>query len=90
LLGEQPDPELIEKINESIQHHDLDCLQPHHIHIHNYVGHQELTFHIRLKGDVSIEEGHKIATDIETIIQKQFGIISTIHVEPINGKHNSY
>ncbi len=90
LLGEQPDPELIEKIKESIQHYDLDSLQPHHFHIHNYVGHQELTFHIRLKGDVSIEEGHKIATDIETIIQKQFGIISTIHVEPINGKHNSH
>jgi divalent metal cation (Fe/Co/Zn/Cd) transporter len=60
----------------------------HHFHIHNYISHQELTFHIKLENDLSIEEGHKIATDIENIIHKKFGIISTIHVEPLNFKHN--
>ncbi len=89
LLGEIPGSELVEKIKNSIQHYIVDDLNPHHFHIHNYVGHQELTFHIKLKNDLSIEEGHKIATDIEDIVYKQLGIISTIHIEPVNYNHNS-
>ncbi|MDD4236802.1 MAG: cation diffusion facilitator family transporter [Bacteroidales bacterium] len=89
LLGEKPSPELVEKIKNSIEPYYVEDLQLHHFHIHNYVGHQELTFHIKLKSDLSIEEGHKVATDIENIIYKQFGIISTIHVEPLNFNHSS-
>ena len=89
LLGEKPTPELIEKIKNSIKEYNVEDIQLHHFHIHNYVGHQELTFHIKLRNDLSIEEGHKIATDIESIVYKQFGIISTIHVEPLNFSHGS-
>jgi len=89
LLGEKPSSELIEKISNSIQQYDTENIQLHHFHIHNYVGHQELTFHIKLRNDLSIEEGHRIATEIENIIEDKFGIISTIHVEPITFNHNS-
>lgn len=89
LLGEKPDDELIEKIKVSIFEYSHEDMQLHHFHIHNYVGHQELTFHIKLNKDISIEAGHKIATDIENIIHKQFGIMSTIHVEPHNFVHNT-
>ncbi len=89
LLGEKPSSELIEKIKKSVDHYNLEELQLHHFHIHNYVGHQELTFHIKLRNDLTIEEGHKIATDIENTIQKQFDIISTVHVEPLNFHHSS-
>ncbi|MDY0254892.1 MAG: cation diffusion facilitator family transporter [Tenuifilaceae bacterium] len=89
LLGEKPSSELIEKIRNSIQQYDTENIQLHHFHIHNYVGHQELTFHIKLRNDLSIEEGHRIATEIENIIEDKFGIISTIHVEPITFNHNS-
>lgn len=82
LLGEKPDSELVEKIKHSIKQYSSEDIQPHHFHIHNYVRHQELTLHIKLKNNLSIEEGHKIASDIERIIYKQFGIISTVHVEP--------
>ena len=82
LLGEKPSSELVQKIKNLIEEYNVKDMQPHHFHIHNYVGQQELTFHIKLKNDLSIEEGHRIATDIENIILKQFGIISTIHVEP--------
>lgn len=88
LLGENPSPELIDKIKKSVAAYHSEDINMHHFHIHNYVGHRELTFHIKLKNDLSIEEGHKIATDIENIIHKEFGIISTIHVEPINYKHS--
>ena len=89
LLGEKPSSELIEKIRNSIQQYDIENIQLHHFHIHNYVGHQELTFHIKLRNDLSIEEGHRIATEIENIIEDKFGIVSTIHVEPMTFNHNS-
>lgn len=89
LLGEKPGAELIENIKNAIHQYDVEEMQFHHFHIHNYVGHQELTFHIKLRNDLSIEEGHRIATEIEEIIQKQFGIISTVHVEPHNFQHSS-
>lgn len=89
LLGEKPSSELIDKIKNSVAQYYLDDIQLHHFHIHNYVGHKELTFHVKLRDDLSIEEGHKIATDIENIVQKEFGIISTVHVEPLNYNHSS-
>lgn len=89
LLGEKPSSELIEKIMHSIGQYHIEEMHLHHFHIHNYVGHQELTFHIKLKNDLRIEEGHKIASDIENIILKQFGIISTVHVEPQKFNHSS-
>lgn len=89
ILGEKPSSELINKIKESIgQYSDLD-MKLHHFHIHNYIEHQELTFHIKLRGDLSIDEGHRIATDIENIILEKFNIISTVHIEPIDFVHNS-
>ena len=68
--------------------HDGD-LHLHHFHIHNYVTHKELTFHIKLANTISIETGHKIATEIENKIHEQFGIIATVHMEPFNYKHDS-
>jgi len=89
LLGEKPSSELIDKIKKSVEQYYLEDIQLHHFHIHNYVGHKELTFHVKLRDDLSIEEGHKIATDIENIVHKEFGIISTVHVEPLNYNHSS-
>jgi len=89
LLGEKPSSELIDKIKNSVEQYYSEDIQLHHFHIHNYVGHKELTFHVKLRDDLSIEEGHKIATDIENIVQKEFGIISTVHVEPLNYNHSS-
>jgi cation diffusion facilitator family transporter len=89
LLGEKPGPELIEKIKNAIENYDVRDMQLHHFHIHNYVGHQELTLHIKLKNDMSIEEGHSIATNIENSIYKKLGIISTVHIEPRDYHHNS-
>lgn len=89
LLGEKPSDELIDKIKLSIGRFYEDDLQMHHFHIHNYVGHRELTFHIKLKSHLSIAEGHQIATHIEDIMLKDYGISSTVHVEPVNFDHST-
>jgi cation diffusion facilitator family transporter len=84
LLGEEPSKELIAQITNEIKniyHEDLNNL--HHFHIHDYVVHKELTLHLRLNKDMTIEEGHKIATAIEDMISEKFNMDTTIHVEPL-------
>ena len=83
LLGEQPGPELIDKINNEVKKLYKDDLMLHHLHLHSYVLHKELTLHIRIDGNKSIGEGHKIATVIEDMIQEQFDMTATVHVEPL-------
>ncbi|MBM3405510.1 MAG: cation transporter [Bacteroidetes bacterium] len=87
LLGERPSQELIDRVSETIRSVHEEDVRPHHFHIHNYVTHQELTFHIKLAKDISLERGHHIATDIENKILQQFGIIATVHVEPLDFEH---
>ena len=89
LLGEKPSQDLINKITEAVKPAYKSNLQLHHFHIHNYVAHQELTFHIKLDNNLTIEAGHNIATDIENIVLEQFGIIATVHVEPLDFMHPS-
>jgi len=83
ILGEEPGQELINKLTDEIKNIYYDDLKIHHLHIHNYISHKELTFHIRLNKDLTIEKGHKIASDIEELVLDKFGMSATIHVEPI-------
>jgi len=89
LLGEKPSQELVKNITDLIESDYGNNIQPHHFHIHNYVAHQELTFHIKLDKHLNIKSGHDIATDIETKILDKMGIIATVHVEPIDFVHES-
>jgi len=83
LLGEEPDEELVRDITERVRAVYHDDLQLHHFHIHNYVLHKELTLHIKLDKNMTIEKSHGIATEIEKMIETDFGISATIHTEPI-------
>jgi len=83
MLGEEPDKDLIEKITANVKATYHDTLQIHHFHLHDYVTEKELTLHIRLDKNMTIEKGHQIASDIEDSIQKNFGISATIHIEPL-------
>ena len=87
ILGEEPSDDIIKKINDAVTEMYPEGLQLHHFHIHNYVTHQEMTFHIRLRGELSLEESHSIATAIENMVQERFDITSTIHVEPLGFEH---
>jgi len=83
LLGESPSDELLIAIREKAQ---KDCKIPlhlHHIHLHNYGNHTEMSCHIKLPPDMSLEEAHSVCTKIENGIKKEFGYIATVHPEPI-------
>ncbi|MCG8571735.1 MAG: cation diffusion facilitator family transporter [Spirochaetes bacterium] len=82
LMGEKPDLKLITKIKEIAFATAGNQIDLHHIHMHRYGAHIELTFHIKLTKNLSLENAHSIANEIEDNLRKQLNIEATIHVEP--------
>ncbi len=83
ILGEAPSSEMIEylkKINSKIAKEDI---QPHNFHIHNYITHSELTFHVLLNPKMNLAEAHDLITKIEEKIKTEKDIEVTIHPEPV-------
>jgi len=91
LLGEKPPPGLEKRIRELVAATTSRSKDIHHIHIHRYGDHVELTFHIRLDGSMSLEKAHAVCTSIERAIQQELGMETTIHPEPVRrpGQENS-
>ena len=82
LIGEEPDNTMIELLNETIHRICSHPTRIHHIHVHTYGPHQEITFHLTLPSHMTIQEAHSIADRIESILQQQYSIEATIHIEP--------
>jgi len=83
LLGEEPDAEFLEKLDHEIGEIYENDLMVHHVHLHNYISQKELTLHIRLNKEMTIEHGHEIASALEKMIKEKFEMVATIHVEPL-------
>lgn len=83
LLGEKPSNDLLLSIRETAQKACTEPLHLHHIHIHNYGNHSELSCHIKLPKEMPLIEAHDICSKVEIAIKNKFGYISTIHPEPI-------
>ncbi len=83
LLGESPSDELLLSIREAAQKKFDRQLHIHHIHLHNYGNHTEMSCHIKLPPEMSLNEAHEICTKIERIIKNEFGYTATVHPEPI-------
>ncbi|MFO7924436.1 MAG: cation diffusion facilitator family transporter [Bacteroidales bacterium] len=81
LLGETPEDELIEKINNISKDVHSDDLYLHHFHIHRYGDHTELTFHIRLPGHYRLEEANKITKTFTEKIKNDLNIFTTIYID---------
>jgi len=83
MLGEEPDAEFIEALDNEVSKIYENDLKIHHLHLHNYISHKELSLHIRLDGGMTVEDGHNIASAIEKMIKEKFDMDATIHVEPL-------
>ena len=82
LLGEAPGEKLereIIKIANEVTGRDI---QVHHLHIHRYGNHTEMTFHIYLPGVTQLRDAHALASCLEESIRHRLHIESTIHIEP--------
>ncbi len=82
LLGEEADPELIAKITAMCHYAAGEDIEAHHFHLHSYGEHLELTFHIRLPRNMSLENAHNVAEEIQDVIRRELQIEATIHTEP--------
>ena len=81
LLGEKIPPELEQQIKTYICENFGDYYT-HHFHIHPYGEHRELTFHLHVDGNETVEQSHRLATQIEHALKEHFHLESTIHIEP--------
>lgn len=81
LLGEQPDPELINEIKEIGNQIHPDGLRMHHFHVHNYGLHKEMTFHIVLPGKMTMNEASNITHRLFNEIKLKKNILATIHID---------
>jgi cation diffusion facilitator family transporter len=82
LLGEGLDLDKQQKIIKmGSQVEPLLDLDPHLFKVHYYGNHTELTFHIRLPGDLSLEKAHDIASRYELLVEDNFNLTVTIHVD---------
>jgi len=85
LLGEQISTELESEIKAHIREHFGDYYT-HHYHIHSYGDVRELTFHLHVDGNETVEESHQLATKIEHSLKSRFYLECTIHIEPMADK----
>jgi divalent metal cation (Fe/Co/Zn/Cd) transporter len=83
LLGEEVDPDLVEKITDEVNVLLNRNVYIHHFHLHKYGSHQELSCHIKLPAKMSLDEAHMICTQIEEMIKIRYEMNATIHPEPL-------
>jgi len=84
ILGEEIKDSVKDHIKELITKRHKTDLGAHHFHCHVYGDHKELIFHIKLDPNMSVDKAHQIASEVETDIKKELGIITTIHIDPKN------
>ncbi|MGB8953062.1 MAG: cation diffusion facilitator family transporter [Candidatus Aminicenantales bacterium] len=84
LLGEAPKKDLRRQISDAIQKIDPSLEDIHHLHIHYYGDHMEVTAHLRLPSHMNVDEAHAITSKVEAIIKRETKAEVTIHIEPLS------
>jgi len=82
LLGESPGAHLEAQIHRTIRNADGRLDGVHHLHVHDYGNHREVTVHIKLPGGMSLDDAHAIASKVEKELKRELDLETTIHVEP--------
>jgi cation diffusion facilitator family transporter len=83
LLGETPEEELLDKLKKIANETSGMDTHLHHVHMHRYGEHLELTMHIKLPKETTLKNAHQIADDIEIEIARKLSVEATIHMEPL-------
>ncbi len=82
LLGEAPQPDLVHHLTTSAEKITSLDLRIHHIHLHEYGDHKELTFHVKLPPEMSVLEAHDLTEKVEKQIWEDLEMVATVHMEP--------
>lgn len=83
LLGESPDPELVERIEARVLSYP-SVLGTHDLMVHDYgPGRQFASLHVELPAEMNPLEAHDLIDNIERDFLKEENIQVTIHYDPI-------
>jgi len=82
LMGSKLPSKLESEVKEIISSISKDISDIHHIHMHKYGEHTEITLHIRLPPNMKLSEAHEIASKVEGELKKRYGWEVTVHIEP--------
>lgn len=83
IIGSAPDPEEIKAIKEQVMGYD-HVIGIHDLMIHDYgPGNRLLSFHIEMPADYDVMESHDLIDNIEKDMLRDFGMITTIHFDPV-------
>ncbi|MEA3448754.1 MAG: cation diffusion facilitator family transporter [Bacteroidota bacterium] len=81
ILGKKPDGKLIKEVrnivNETV---GFDVLS-HHFHLHTYGDHKELTFHVVLPGDWTLDKVNVCIREMRKLIREKLDVEPTIQVD---------
>jgi cation diffusion facilitator family transporter len=83
LMGEKPSEELKNKLKILAREELGFNPEIHHIHIHRYGEHIELTFHIVLSSNLTLGEAHRYMEKLENSIENNLEMAATIHADPV-------
>ncbi len=82
LLGEKPSAELESGLERIIREITPGASHFHHLHVHVYGEHRELTFHLDFPPEMRLHDAHYQATNIEKAVRDRLDAEATIHIEP--------
>ncbi len=82
LMGESAGPVLSEQIRRIASEASPELKDIHHIHMHRYGDHLEITLHARLHENTNILDAHNLSTKLEQEIRKALNADTTVHIEP--------
>lgn len=83
LLGQAPDPELVQKIKERVLEEEM-ILGVHDLIIHDYgPGRRMISLHAEVSYKEDILEAHDLIDNVERYLMKEFQCEATIHMDPV-------
>ena len=83
LLGQPPEPELVEKIRKIVMGHDPVC-GVHDLVVHDYgPGRLMISLHAEVPASGDILELHDVIDSIEMELEEQLGCEAVIHMDPV-------
>jgi len=90
LLGECPSEHLRRRIIATVTQTSPEAQQVHHLHLHRYGDHIELTLHLYLPSGMPLIEAHAVADRVETALRDELAIETTVHLDPSEQPHKHH
>lgn len=81
LIGQAPDKELIDKI-DFIANSIEGVYGIHRIYVHDYGTSKAISLHAEVEEDLTLTEAHKIADDIESMINREMNYTTIVRLDP--------